>query len=173
MFLDINLLNGRLYHVCKQNNIVQGVAQRYIVSTMQMQVAAQARVPTTKWSLGFKPCARLPIYLTLWYLHSIHSRVWVASDLRSFGIHTKTTKPWLFPNKHKIAKLLPNYKKSEEKDMKSYRPVLVLPILAKTTEFVLYPQLMNPLEPYNLLDPSNMSFEQQCDIVETTVIEFI
>lgn len=49
----------------------------------------------------------------------------------------------------------------------------MIPILAKPTEFVLYPQLMNPLEPYDLLVPSNMSFEQLYDIVETTEIEFI
>lgn len=49
----------------------------------------------------------------------------------------------------------------------------MIPILAKTTEFVLYPQLINPLKPYDLLDPSNTSFEQLCDIVETTEIEFI
>ena len=49
----------------------------------------------------------------------------------------------IFPEKLKIAKIIPLYKKNEDDDMNNYRPVSLLPIFSKIFEKVVQNQLYN------------------------------
>lgn len=72
------LLNGHLYHVCKQHI----AAQPYIISTIDClwlrRSESCAYIPTTQWSTGFMPCARLPVYIILWSLVESNEEVKIA-----------------------------------------------------------------------------------------------
>ena len=46
-----------------------------------------------------------------------------------------------FPNKLKIAKIIPIFKKEDEHDLNNYRPISILPAISKVFEKVVYTQL--------------------------------
>ena len=53
-------------------------------------------------------------------------------------IINQSIKSGIFPDRLKIAKVTPIYKKDDKKFIKSYRPISVLPVISKVFETVIY-----------------------------------
>ena len=60
-----------------------------------------------------------------------------------------------FPNKWKLAKIVPLLKKDDPLNPKNYRPVALLPILSKLLERAVFRQVVDYLESIRLLHPSH------------------
>lgn len=66
----------------------------------------------------------------------------------------------IFPEKLKIAKICPIFKKGDVKNIDNYRPVSILPTLSKIFERVVYVQLYNYFTENNLLYKSQYGFRK-------------
>ena len=66
----------------------------------------------------------------------------------------------LFPDKLKVAKVLPLYKKGENWLMENYRPISLLSTLSKVFERVVFEQLYEYLHSKNLLYRSQYGFRK-------------
>ena len=64
-----------------------------------------------------------------------------------------------FPNKWKIAKVVPLYKgKGAKSDPKNYRPVAILPILSKVLERSIFLQIVSFMDGNNFFNPSHHAY---------------
>ena len=54
----------------------------------------------------------------------------------------------IFPDKLKIAKVNPNYKKGDPQLFETYRPISLLPTISKVLEKIIYKQLSSYFEEY-------------------------
>ena len=77
----------------------------------------------------------------------------------------------VFPNKLKVAKVFPIYKKGDKKDVKNYRQVSVLPAFSKIFEKTLSCRLTNFLEQNNIITECQHGFRANRSI-ETALIKF-
>ena len=75
-----------------------------------------------------------------------------------------------FPEKLKIAKIIPLHKKNEDNIMNNYRPISLLPIFSKIFEKVVQNQLYSYLNSNNLLFDSQHGFRENYS-TESAVIE--
>ena len=66
----------------------------------------------------------------------------------------------IFPDKLKIAKVVPIYKKSNEHLLENYRPISVLPSMSKVLERVMHNQLSHYLTSNNLLYDNQYGFRK-------------
>ena len=64
----------------------------------------------------------------------------------------------IFPDKLKLAKVIPLYKKQENFLLGNYRPVSVLPSTSKVFERIMHSQIIEYFNEYNLLYPSQYGF---------------
>jgi hypothetical protein len=78
----------------------------------------------------------------------------------------------IFPEKLKIAKVIPIYKKEDEMLFTNYRPISLLPVISKIFEKIAYAQLYNYLTINNLLYNSQHGF-RTLHSTETAAYEFI
>ena len=64
-----------------------------------------------------------------------------------------------FPNKWKIAKVIPLYKgQGSSLDPKNYRPVAILPILSKVMERLMFQQIVNYMDANNFFNPNHHAY---------------
>ena len=75
-----------------------------------------------------------------------------------------------FPEKWKVAKVIPLLKKNEVINPKNYRPVSLLPVISKVLERAIFEQMIQYLEGNNLLHPSHHGFRSHHSTV-TALIE--
>ena len=68
----------------------------------------------------------------------------------------------IFPNKLKLAKVTPVFKKGSRQDKANYRPISVLPIFRKIFEKAMFKRLYGYLEYYSILYPLQFGFRQKC-----------
>ena len=73
-------------------------------------------------------------------------------------IFNKSIKSGIFPDKWKIAKITPIHKANAKNDPNNYRPISVLPIVAKVFEKVVFSQLYTYLTTNNLLTKLQSGF---------------
>lgn len=66
----------------------------------------------------------------------------------------------LFPNKLKIAKVIPLHKKDDDKFFKNYRPISILPSISKVLERIMHNQLHNYFQKENLYFSSQYGFRE-------------
>ena len=66
----------------------------------------------------------------------------------------------IFPNKLKVARVLPIYKEGDKKERGNYRPVSVLSNVARLFEKPVYIQLINYLNANKILNPCQSGFSQ-------------
>lgn len=78
----------------------------------------------------------------------------------------------IFPNKLKISKIRPLFKKGNETVISNYRPLALLPIFSKIYERAMYNRLLYHLEFNNLLDKEQHGFRQGKSVV-TAAVDFI
>lgn len=67
----------------------------------------------------------------------------------------------IFPNKLKIAKVLPLFKKGENKLLENYRPISLLPCISKIFERIVFDQLYKYLDSNNLLCKNQYGFRKK------------
>ena len=51
----------------------------------------------------------------------------------------------IFPNEWKLSKVVPLFKQGNRSDLNNYRPISVIPVVAKVFDRIIYDQLYNPL----------------------------
>ena len=78
----------------------------------------------------------------------------------------------IFPDKLKIAKVIPLFKKNDDEIMNNYRPISLLPVFSKIFEKVVQTQLYEYLKNNNLLFNSQHGFRENHS-TESTVIELV
>jgi len=78
----------------------------------------------------------------------------------------------IFPDTLKIAKVLPFYKKGNDKLFENYRPVSILPSLSKVFEKVIYAQLYDYFSRNRIFFPSQYGFRKNHS-TELAVLEII
>ena len=64
----------------------------------------------------------------------------------------------IFPDKMKLAKVIPLFKKGCALSASNYRPISILSVFSKITEKVMYERLNTFLEKFNILCPSQFGF---------------
>ena len=67
----------------------------------------------------------------------------------------------IFPNKLKVAKVVPIFKSGEQSSFTNYRPISVLPVLSKIYEKVVYKRLLNYLTENNILYHNQFGFRNR------------
>ena len=78
----------------------------------------------------------------------------------------------IFPEKLKVAKIIPLYKKSDDDIMNNYRPISLLPVFSKIFEKVVQIQIYEYLNSNNLLFDSQHGFRENHS-TETAVVELV
>ena len=66
----------------------------------------------------------------------------------------------IFPDKLKIAKVTPIYKKGDKQIISNYRPISVLPVISKIFETVIHEQLSEYFVTNNLFSPQQYGFRK-------------
>ena len=64
----------------------------------------------------------------------------------------------IYPDKHKVAKIVPIFKKEDKLQLKNYRPISVLPVISKIFENVMLTQLVEYFTTNNLLSSQQYGF---------------
>ena len=67
----------------------------------------------------------------------------------------------IFPDKLKIAKVIPIFKKGDDTDVNNYRPISLLPAISKITEKVIYNQTYNYFDQNKILYAHQYGFRKQ------------
>ena len=80
-----------------------------------------------------------------------------------------------FPERMKIAKITPVYKKRNRENFVNYRPISLLPCISKVFERVIYARLINYIDKFDLLSNNQYGFRQKRSTIDalTNVIEQI
>ena len=80
-----------------------------------------------------------------------------------------------FPSKFKTARVIPLHKGGSKEDLNNYRPISLLPLLSKIFEKVVYNQLYNYLDHFNLFSPSQFGFRRQRSTIQAVMdhLEFV
>lgn len=87
-------------------------------------------------------------------------------------IINKSLKSGIFPQKLKIAKVIPVYKKGDSASINNYRPISLLPVVSKVFERIIHTQLIEYLQSNHLLFPHQYGFRQGHS-TELAITEFI
>ena len=80
-----------------------------------------------------------------------------------------------FPEKLKLARITPVFKKGSRSDIDNYRPVSVLSNFSKLFEKAMYHRLYNYLEEFKILYPLQFGFREKCSTTHalTSITESI
>ena len=63
-----------------------------------------------------------------------------------------------FPDEWKLSKVIPLFKQGERSDLNNYRPISIVPIVAKVFERIIYDQLYSYLTENNLISSCQSGF---------------
>jgi hypothetical protein len=74
-----------------------------------------------------------------------------------------------FPDSLKIAKIFPVHKEGDKRDANNYRPIAVLPILAKIFEVTINNRILEFLTKNNLLHPNQFGFRKGSSTASATI----
>ena len=75
-------------------------------------------------------------------------------------IISQSSNSGIFPDKLKIAKVTPIYKKGDKQIITNYRPISVLPVISKIFETVIHEQLSEYFVTNNLFSPQQYGFRK-------------
>ena len=78
----------------------------------------------------------------------------------------------IFPDKLKIAKVIPIFKKGDDTDVNNYRPISLLPVISKIIEKVIYNQTYNYFDQNKILYAHQYGFRKQHS-TELAVLELV
>ena len=66
-----------------------------------------------------------------------------------------------FPEKLKVSRVIPVYKKGEENNLGNYRPIFIIPVLSKPVEICFNNRMILFLEKFRLLSPVQFGFRKK------------
>ena len=66
----------------------------------------------------------------------------------------------IFPDKQKIGKIIPVYKKGNNKLIDNYRPISLLPTISRIFETAIYSQLNEYIEHHHIINDSQYGFRK-------------
>lgn len=133
---------------CQFNNNIRNVASNFfIIPTDSHEVENIIRSMPIKHSCGIDDIPILVIKCVSTDIAVILSKI----------INT-CFQTGIFPDKLKIAKTLPLYKKGNPKLATNYRPVSLLPVFSKVFEKIINQRLISYLQKYNILSPTQFGF---------------
>ena len=75
----------------------------------------------------------------------------------------------IFPDKNKIAKIIPIHKKGSTNDVNNYRPISLLSIFSKIMEKLMASRLNNFLQLHSIIYPSQFGFRAGCSTTHSLV----
>ena len=78
----------------------------------------------------------------------------------------------VFPNKLKIAKISPIFKKGDKCDLSNYRPISVLTVFSKIFERIMYDKLFSHFSKNSLLYKRQFGFQSKCS-TEHAILELV
>ena len=76
-------------------------------------------------------------------------------------IFNKSLEMGIFPDKLKLAKIMPVYKSDDRQLLNNYRPISVLPIFSKILEKIMYSRLENFIQKSNILCENQFGFREK------------
>ena len=76
-----------------------------------------------------------------------------------FNIFKESLEEAVFPEKIKIAKVIPVFKKSDKENIENYRPISILPVFYKVLELIMYNLLYEYFMNNNLLHENQFGFQ--------------
>ena len=85
-------------------------------------------------------------------------------------IFNRSINTGIFPTDWKCSKVIPLFKKGERRDLNNYRPISIIPVVAKVFERIIYNQVYAFLVDNNLLTSSQSGFRSLHSTV-TTLLE--
>lgn len=77
-----------------------------------------------------------------------------------------------FPNRMKIAKVVPIHKKGSKLEVNNYRPISLLPTLSKCLESIMFTRLSSYIQKYNLISASQFGFQKSKSTIDA-IVSFI
>ena len=80
------------------------------------------------------------------------------ADLIASPLCTIFNQSGVFPDEWKLSKVIPLFKQGERSDLNSYRPISIVPVVAKVFERIIYDQLYNFLTDNNLISSCQSVF---------------
>ena len=80
------------------------------------------------------------------------------ADLITSPLCTIFNQSGVFPDEWKLSKVIPLFKQGERSDLNNYRPISIVPVLAKVFERIIYDQLYNFLTDNNLISSCQSGF---------------
>ena len=89
-------------------------------------------------------------------------------------LFNKCMRQGVFPSAYKIAKVIPLFKKGNDREVcSSYRPILLLPALGKLLEKVIASRVVKFFDAYNLFSPHQFGFRAKfsCEYAVTDIYE--
>ena len=75
-------------------------------------------------------------------------------------IFNKSLNSGIVPDKLKVAKIVPVYKKNDVKNIENYRPIALLPVFAKLLEKIMHKRLYDYLLKSDCLTPKQFGFRE-------------
>ena len=76
-----------------------------------------------------------------------------------FEIFKASFEEVIFPEKLKIAKVIPVFKKGDKENVENYRPISILPVFSKVLERIIYNRLYEYFMKNNLLHKNQIFFQ--------------
>ena len=76
-----------------------------------------------------------------------------------FKIFKASLEEAIFPEKLKIAKVIPAFKKGDKENVENYRPISILPVFSKVLERIMYNRLYEYFVNNNLLHENPIGFQ--------------
>ena len=75
----------------------------------------------------------------------------------------------IFPEKNKIAKVIPSHKKGSTKDVNNYRPISLLSVFSKIMEKLIAARLNDFLELHDIIYPQQFGFRSGCSTTHSLI----
>ena len=75
----------------------------------------------------------------------------------------------IFPEKNKIAKVIPSHKKGSTKDVNNYRPISLLSVFSKIMEKLVANRLNDFLELHSIIYPQQFGFRSGCSTTHSLI----
>ena len=75
----------------------------------------------------------------------------------------------LFPDRPKIAKVIPIFKKGDESDSSNYGPISLLPLVSKIFEKTIYNRIIALLNKEKVLNENQFGFKRNCSTIDALV----
>jgi hypothetical protein len=146
--LLVNNINCQLKHT-SQLNIKNQTNTMFWLPITEMEIESVVKSLKGKYSAGFD---EIPEFLTKRCLHYIKKPL--------VHIFNASLNSGVFPEKMKIAKIRPLYKKRERQEVCNYRPISILPVFSKILERLVYNRMVSSVTKYNILTEVQNGFRK-------------